>query len=179
MAAAGTSLTTTGINVRVEPAPAFGPASGVTAAASERDVLDRNKVMALGDVGIRGVRDLFWLDAGVLLSTGYEDLRDERYFGWIIDLQGGEARVVALPSNNVSLVVPVGLDGRPSVRRADAGGVEVLLSYRSVGTESPGLSWAWYHVPTGDLVDAAPYEEPANGLPVGRAGVVRGRLQSG
>eukprot|EP00439_Symbiodinium_sp_Y106_P079234 s600_g17.t3 len=59
-----------GIVIRVEAAPTFGSQEGSRRAAKRK--VERITIIPRDKVGLMGVRDLFWLDSGSFLITGYE-----------------------------------------------------------------------------------------------------------
>ncbi|CAJ1446726.1 unnamed protein product, partial [Effrenium voratum] len=128
-----------GIMIRVEAA--FG--KGASNVSEGITIIPRSKL------GVMGVRDLFWLDNGSFLITGYEG-PSGRFYAWVVDLGKGRASLVNLPSKEASLFVPLGLSGVPILRLDDQGSPEVLLGFIAEGV----LQWNWY-TRAGDLIDAA------------------------
>ncbi|CAE8685327.1 unnamed protein product, partial [Polarella glacialis] len=146
-----------GMMLRVEAAPSFGPQG--SAVATARDVIERVTIIPKSKLGIMGVRDLFWLDDRCFLITGYEGPTG-RFYGWVADLRRGKATLISMPSLQASLFVPAGPTGLPMLRRASSKGFkesspEVLLGFTSPDAEgSMEVGWSWYSVDTGDVVDA-------------------------
>ncbi|CAE7511898.1 dapb3 [Symbiodinium microadriaticum] len=98
-----------------------------------------------------GVRDLFWLDGGSFLITGYEG-PSGRFYGWIADLREGKASVIRMPSSEANFFVPLGRSGLPMIRTADS--PEVLVGFTMPDGASTSFSWAWCSTPSGDTADA-------------------------
>ncbi|CAE7242976.1 dapb3 [Symbiodinium sp. CCMP2592] len=139
-----------GIVIRVEAAPTFGSQEGARRAAKRK--VERITIIPRDKVGLMGVRDLFWLDSGSFLITGYEG-PSGRFYGWIADLREGKASVIRMPSNEANFFVPLGRSGLPMIRRIGSS-PEVLVGFTVADGASISFSWAWCSSPSGDTADA-------------------------
>jgi len=139
-----------GIVIRVEAAPTFGSQEGSRRAAKRK--VERITIIPRDKVGLMGVRDLFWLDSGSFLITGYEG-PSGRFYGWIADLREGKASVIRMPSNEANFFVPLGRSGLPMIRRI-GDSPEVLVGFTVADGASTSFSWAWCSSPSGDTADA-------------------------
>lgn len=150
----------TGLLLRVEAAPAFGPpGTGGFAVATERDLLEVVKIIPADRLGLTGVRDLFWLDDRRFLITGYEG-QTGKFYGWLADLRAEKATVITMPYQESSLFVPLDLYNSPHLRYDERGDPEVLLGFTTETYDgNVTRTWDWYSIGTGDLEDASPIED--------------------
>ncbi|CAE7496481.1 dapb3 [Symbiodinium natans] len=139
-----------GIVIRVEAAPSFGSEEAERRAGKQK--VERITIIPRAKVGVMGVRDLFWLDGGSFLITGYEG-PSGRFYGWIADLRRGKASVIKLPSSEANLFVPLGRSGLP-MTRASAESQEVLVGFTVPDGASTNFSWTWCSTLSGDTADA-------------------------